>query len=236
MAIKIDLLPGYVQLERRLNLAIIICVALTAVVVSSLLVALEQKKLALQTLTQNREAADAQAALTTAAESATSTLTAETAPLSGTSEWMLAASKTGAERAALLNLVRQYIYPNSVVSAIDISDGQKVTISATVRDPDEYRAFLTTLRRASDQNNGPLFAGLPNAAGVGGFANGAAKFVPPVLAPGSDPVVISYPINVQAIGNLKNPVVLPPDPTTGAAPAAPVEPGMEGMEGAPPAP
>ena len=89
---------------------------------------------------------------------------------------MLAASKTGAQRAALINQIRQYIYEDTVVTSIDVSDGQTAKIAGSVRNPTQYARFLLNLRRASDANGGPLFAGLPRGGGVKGFNNGAATF------------------------------------------------------------
>jgi hypothetical protein len=136
----------------------------------------------------------------------------------GAINFMTASTRTGPQRAALLNLVRQYIYEDAIVSSIDISDGQKVSIKATVRTPDEYARFLLNLRRAT----GILFKGLPTASGPGGFANGAVPFLAPTST--GEPVPIIYPIVVTAEGVLQNPVQIPPDPV-GGAPAPGGQPG-----------
>ena len=226
MAIKIDLLPATVGLKRQLKLALLVSAGVLVVAGSTLAVLSEQKRLELEKVVDDRDMYKTIAQKTQNAQTAASTANTARAPFEGAIDFMSSATKTGPERAALLNLLRQYIYENSVVNAIDISDGTNVTIEATVRAPDEYARFLLGLRRASDLNGGLLFAGLPKASGPGGFANGAIPFVRPNPAPGSQPVVILYPIKVTAKGILKNPVTVPADPV-GAAPAP-------GAEGAPP--
>lgn len=231
MAIKIDLLPVYVKLKRNLHRTIAACLVLTGLVVGGLLLVLQQRKLELQTAEENLAAAQAVAEKATAAKGRASAATAEAAPLVGVVSFMAGAAKTGPQRAALVDLIRRSIDIDAIVSSIDVSDGQKVIIKATVRNPDEYARFLLNLRRASDVNGGTLFKGLPVAAGPKGFANGAVPFRTPL--PTGETVIIVYPVDVVAEGTLLNPVQLPPDPT-GAAPAAAAEEGMEGMEGAPP--
>ncbi len=233
MAIKIDLLPVYVKLKRNLHRTIAACFVLAALVGTGLALVLQQRKLELQTAEENLEAAQAVAEKATAAEGRARTATAEAAPLVGVVGFMTGASKTGPQRAALVDLIRRNIDINAVVSSIDVSDGQKVIIKATVRDPNEYARFLLNLRRASDVNGGTLFKGLPVAAGPKGFANGARPFQQP--QPSQDPAEIIYPVDVVAEGTLLNPVQVPPDPT-GAAPATAAEPGLEGIEGEPGAP
>ncbi len=228
MAIKIDLLPGYVKLKRDLHRSIAACVVATGAIAGVLLMVLEQRKLDLQTVEANRLVAEAVAAQVTAASNAKSASDAEAAPLLNAVSFMSAASKTGPQRAALLNLIRQYIYEDAIVSSIDVSDGQKVVIRATVRNTSEYARFLLNLRRASDTQGGTLFKGSPVASGPGGFANGAVPFVRPSGDGTGQAVPIIYPINVSAEGVLLNPVQLPPDPVGG--PAA----GGAGFPGGPP--
>lgn len=112
----------------------------------------------------------------------------------------------------MFNHIFKYIYRNSSVTLVDVSDGLNVTINATVRDPEEYALFLQSLRRST----GVLFASNPTIAGVNGFANGAVPFVSPALEPGEPPTVMVYPINLVATGILLNPVKLPADPVGGA--------------------
>lgn len=222
-SLKIDLLPGYVKLRKTLRNSIIACLAATGLVVGGLLMVLQQRNLELETAKTNLEAAQTVVARVDRATQDRTEAEGKTAPISSVIGFMATASKTGSQRAALLDLVRRAIYNpgpgiNTIVSSIDASDGQNVTINATVRNPDEYARFLNNLRRASDVQGGTLFKGLPIATGPQGFANGAVPFVPPggdVAAP------IVYPVKVVAKGVLLNPIQLPPDPVAPAATPAP---------------
>jgi hypothetical protein len=217
MAIQIDLLPGYVKLKRQLHRSIAACIVGTGLIASGLLLVLQQKKLDLQTLEEDRDVWAAVAAKTEAATAGKTTATTETAPLASAVTFMTSATKTGPQRAALLDLVSDYINEDTVVDSIDISTGSAVTISATVRNPDQYATFLLNLRRAADVNGGTLFKGLPTTTkGPGGFANGAVPFIPPGASPEAVPII--YPIQVVATGNLLYPIQLPAEPG-GAAPA-----------------
>lgn len=230
MAIQINLLPEYVKLKRNLHRSIAACIVVTGVVASALLVVLEQKKLDFQTVEANRTVWEAVAAKTAAATAAKTASEAKTAPMAASIAFMTGATKTGPQRAALLDLIRQYINEDTIVDSIDISSGNTVTINATVRNPDQYATFLLNLRRSSKENGGTLFASLPKASGPGGFANGAVPFVPPTF--GTEPIPIIYPVKVVATGTLLNPIQLPVEPG-GAAPAAT---NPDGSPVAPPAP
>ncbi|HEX8465214.1 MAG TPA: hypothetical protein VF627_11405 [Abditibacterium sp.] len=232
MAIKIDLLPAYVKLRRDWHRSLAACVVVAGLVVGGLLTLLYQRQLELETAKTNLAAAQLVQTKTATATSNTATINGQAAPYVSAISFMSAASKTGPQRAALLNLVRQYIYGDAIVSSIDISDGQRVVIRATVRDTDEYARFVNSLRRASDVQGGSLFKGLPTASGPGGFANGAVPFLPPV-ANGEPAVPIIYPISVSAEGVLLNPIQLPPDPVGGAG-AAGAPGGVPGGPGGPP--
>lgn len=219
MAIKINLLPGYVKLRRNLHRSIAGCVVATGAVAGLLLMVLQQRRLELETAKTNLAVAEAVVTqVTTATGEKTKALT-DAAPINTAVSFMSLASKTGPQRAALLHLVRQYIYTDAIVSSIDISDGQKVVILATVRNPTEYLRFVLNLRRAADVNGGTLFKGLPVASGPLGFANGAIPFVRPGGDGTDEPVPITYPVSVRAEGILLNPVQLPPDPVGAPAPA-----------------
>lgn len=218
MAIKIDLLPAYVKLKRTFHRVLAACVVALGVVVGGLLMALQQRQLELETAQTNLAAAKIVADQVAAAKRETDQATSDAAPLIATISFVTGASKTGAQRAALIDLIRRYIDVNAIVSAIDVSDGQKVVITATVRTPAEYARFLLNLRRASDTNGGTLFKGLPvTTKGPPGFANGAKPFELPLES--GEIVPILYPVDVVAEGTLLNPVQLPPEP--GGAAAAP---------------
>lgn len=233
MAIKIDLLPGYVKLRRNLHRSIAGCIVATALVVTGLCLVYQKRQLELQTAKQNLTVMQAVAAQATAAQTEATTAQAAGAPAEGSVGFMLAASKTGPQRAALLDMVRDAINADTIVQSIDISDGQKVIIKATVRTTDEYANFLLNLRRATDTEGGLLFKGPVTAAGPLGFANGAAPFVLPT-SPSGEAVPIVFPINVTAEGTLAHPISIPPDPTGANGAAATSAAGAPG--GAPSTP
>ena len=227
MAIKIDLLPATVGLRRNLNRTLLLSACVLGLSLGALMLVYDAKQKELATAQEDQQTFEAVAAKTTAEIAKKTQADSDAKAVTDTVGFMLAAGKTGPQRAALVNQVRQYIYEGTVVTGIDVSDGQNAKINATVKNPDEYATFLLNLRRASFVNGGPLFEVLPRAGGVKGFNNGAVEFVPPP-APTDQPVVIVYPLKIAAEGKLKYPVVLPPDPV-GAAPAA------GGQPGAPPA-
>ena len=235
MSIKIDLLPGHVKQRRNLQLAIAASVLTLALVGTGLAMALNVKQKELATTKENASVFKAVADKTTAAEAAKATAESSMKPISDTVAFMLASSKSGPQRAALLNQVRQYIYVDTVVKSIDLSDGKTANIEGSVKNPTQYAQFLFNLRRAGPPpagspttDAGPLFSAAPKASGVGGFNNGAAVFVPPD-APTDQPVIIVYPLTVKATGPLKYPIPVIPDPTVAAAaPAAGGAPGAPG--------
>ena len=211
MAIKIDLLPGYVKWTKRFHFTIAAAIVGLALWTGGLILVYHSKQLELQTAETNANVATEIAVKSTAAETATTAAQTEAAGFNAANNFMLASCKTGSERAALLNLISKYIDRNSVVKTIDVSDGKTVSILATVSTPDEYAQFLLFLRNA----RGVLFSGDPKftQTGVGGYGSGAQPLVPPRPAPGSPPVVVNYPISLTAQGALLNPIVLPNDPT-----------------------
>ena len=119
-----------------------------ALVGTGLVMALDAKQKELQTAKTNLAVVTAVAQQTTNAQTAQTTAETTMKPISDTVAFMLASSKSGPQRAALLNQVRQYIYVDTVVNSIDLSDGQTVKVSATVKNPLQYAQFLFNLRRA----------------------------------------------------------------------------------------
>ena len=216
MAIKIDLLPKYVKLEKRFQRVLVACAGLLALWFGGLAVALEIRQLQLQTTQTDQRVFEAKAQETSAAKSAVDTARTTRSSYDGAINVFVSNSKSGAERSALFTHIFQNIYANSSVTLVDVSDGTNVTIKATVRDPEEYARFLQGLRRAT----GVLFAAPPQTTGVNGFANGAVPFVPPALEPGDRDTILVYPINLTATAQLLNPVKLPVDPVGGAPAAA----------------
>lgn len=219
MAIKIDLLPGYVGLTKWFRRVVTLSLLALALLLTALTLVYHSRQLELQTAQQNLEVAQALASQTTAADTATQNANSARTGYDAANNFMLASSKTGSQRSALLNLISKYIYENSVVRSIDVSDGKNVTIVATVTTPDEYLRFLRDLRQAT----GVVFAAspLPRVSGVGGFANGAYPLVVPQPEPGSPPVVITYPITLTAQAVLLNPIQPPVDPVGGGTTTGP---------------
>jgi hypothetical protein len=230
MSVKIDLLPGYVGLRRwfkRLSYGAAGLVALVALVLFLFYRQSEQTlAVKLQDLENIRPIADQARATQTAIETATN----EAKPIETAVTFMVNASKTGPERAALIDLVRRYIYGGAVVSSIDISDGQTVKINASVATPEEYARFLLSLRQGSASNGGVLFANDPrsnavNASGIPGGPN--ETFVLPTAS--TEPTIIRYPLSIAATGSLKSPISIPTETgpaAPGAAPGSPTSPGQ----------
>jgi hypothetical protein len=225
MAIKIDLLPGYVGLRRWFKRVLVICVALIAVVASVLALFYYRDKQRLDKLKADLANIETFAAQTEATRQQAEAAVNETAPVRTAVNFMADASKTGAERAALIDLIRRYVYAGAVVSTLDLSDGATAKFTATVRTPDEYARFLLSLRRGSDQAQaaGPLFTGLPQGSGIPGYPDNRPIPGPETVSYTPEP--ITFPLRIDASGQLKNPMAVPVEPG-GAAPAAGGAPGM----------
>ena len=200
--LKIDLLPEYVALERRFWRVLLAGVLLLLLVAVGL---------GLHHLTnirrQEKLAADIAgiqptANLTTAATTAAANATAANLPVQTVVDFLASASKTGAERAALLDLTRRYIYDGAVVSLVDFTDGQTIQFRATVRTPDEYANFLLALRKGTESERGPLFSALPAANGIPGYPTGESLEAPPPSL-SYTPQRIVYPLIVEARGPLR---------------------------------
>ena len=213
MSIKINLLPGYIAWRRRWRTALWASAALLGLVGLVLVLAHLKGQNELAVRQADLENIEPFAKATETAEATTLALEQEAAPMQSFVDFSVAAGKTGPERAALLDLVRRYIYGGAVVRSIDISNGQTVNISATMATTDDYARFLLNLRRGTAPE-GLLFSSLPTASGVPGGPND--RFVLP--RPGEQPITINFPLNVAAQGTLKNPVAVPTE--AGAAPAA----------------
>ena len=235
MAIKIDLLPVTVALRRRLQRVILLSVLLLALAASALVLVLDSKQKELKVADANLAVIKTYEAENAAAEGQLATFISDAKAVNDTVGFMLAAGKTGPQRAALLNQVRQYIYDDTVVTGIDLSDGKIARVEGSVKSPDQYAAFLFNLRNASAvaPYGGPLFSDLPRAGGVGGFNNGAARAFALPNEPVGQEVIIPYPLNFAAVGTLKYPVQLPPDPVgpKGTAPNSPTAGGSGGSSG-----
>lgn len=200
--LKIDLLPEYVALEKRFRTVIkaglaLLCLVLLGIGLHHLTNIRRQEKLKAD-IAGVQSTADMTTAATTAAEQATNA----NLPVQTVIDFMADASRTGAERAALLDLTRRYLYADSVVSLVDFTDGTSIQIKATVRSPDEYANFLLALRKGTESENGPLFSALPNANGIPGYPTGESLEVPPQPL-SYTPQRIVYPLAIDARGGLR---------------------------------
>jgi hypothetical protein len=245
MAIRIDLLPRYVglrRLQRYLLLGSVTAVIAFAAILSALYY---REYLRLQTLKENRDAYEKIAKAAEDAQKEAETKTAEAKPFQDNVNFFVDASRTGAERAALLDTIHRYIYQGAVISLVDLSDGQNLKFTAAVKTPDEYANFLNNLRRGTAPV-GILFADLPSGAGILGYPNQSGTNAPagqngqpaqpaqpgqpanttPTLSVGFQ----VYPNTINAAGKLREPIVIPIAPGEAApAPAA-------GPNGPPPTP
>lgn len=208
MAIKINLLPQSYDLEKKRNRWIAGMTGLLGVTALSigLLYLSDQKQL--EKVKEDLANATTVADKTTAAKSAAANATSATASIKGVVDFMTDASKTGRERAALLDMIRRYIYRNAVVSDLDLSTGNLAKIAVTIRSPDEYARFLLALRQGGtgiattlEERAGKVFEGVPKASGIPGFPNGRPIPQAPELS--DTPQPITFPFPIQAEGNLK---------------------------------
>lgn len=222
MAIKIDLLPRYVGLQRRFNTLWKVAAGflLGTLVILALIYARGETDL--RNLRAELETATAEAGYTEKAQKAADAATAAAVPLDTYSQFMVNASQTGAKRAALIDLVARYVTPGAVVNSIDMSNGTTAVITATLRSPDDYARFLLGLRSGSASRGGPVFAADPRTASVVpsdpvvsdqplGYGRG-----PIAPAPSSQPQVVSYPIRMTVVGTLKEPITIPAEPGSDA--------------------
>jgi hypothetical protein len=252
MAIRIDLLPGYVGLKRWFKRIAAVCALLIVGVAAVLYLLFYKEQLDLQTLQTNRDNIKRYADMADSAAKAATAATTKAKPLQDAVAFMVDAGRTGAERAALLDLVRRYVYVNAVVGAIDLSDGQNAKMTVLVKNPDEYSRFLLNLRRGATPT-GVLFADLPSGSGITGWPNvsggaGGGGTAPAAGgeagAPGggtqagakaTDQNTLMQKIynnKIDVSAKLREPVVIPVPPGAAAAPAGGA--GGPGAPGAPP--
>lgn len=223
MAIKIDLLPGYVGLRRVRKGLSWGAAALVGATAGVLFLVYYKGQQQLDVLQENLGNVEANAKAAEAAAAAATEADKAAAPVTTLVEFITAASRTGAERASLLDLTSRYIYSGATINEINLSEAStgKITIKAQVKSPEDYKAFLLNLRLGSKSNNGLLFAedaktNMVVPSGIPGFPNNTA-FVPPT--PGEQPIPITFPLGVEIAGVLLNPVKLPVEPGA-TAPAA----------------
>jgi hypothetical protein len=223
MSIKIDLLPGYINLQRWFKNWLLIASLALLLTGTTLYLLYHQGQETLRVTRENQESVETNAARAEKTEADKAAAETAAAPIETNVQFLVDAGKTGAERAALMDLVRRYVYAGAVVSSLDMSDGQNVTINATVRDPEEYLRFVYKLREGSATYNGPLFAANPRTqsvvpSGIPGGPN--LLFSDPVSAPGEPARAYQYPLNITATGALRYPVTVPSEGGAAAGAAA----------------
>lgn len=237
MAIRIDLLPGYVGLRRWFKRILVGCVALIGVFAAILFLLYYRDQLALQTLKTDRQNIEQFAQKTEAAEEAKKKADAEAKPMLDAVTFFVDAGRSGSERAALLYLIHRYIYADAELKLLDLSDGQNAKMEANVESPDKYANFLMRLRNGTVPT-GVLFKNLPAGAGIKGYpdrsggnnqnAQGGAAAPTPTAGgepdmqnPNADFGMIRYrnlPNSISINAALNEPVVVPVP--AGGAPAA----------------
>jgi len=240
MAIRIDLLPRYVALRRWFKRILAVCLMLISAFAAILFLIYYREQLRLATLKTNIANVKVFADKTDAAEAAAATATAEAQPLQSTVNFLVDAGRTGSERAALLDLIRRYVYNGAVVGSLDISDGKTAVFSGMVRTPDDYARFLLNLRRGTAPA-GILFAKLPEGSGILGWPNrsgttatagapGQPAPAAPAPAPGQPQTGVVpldavryqiFPNNINAKAELREPIVVPIPPGEAAPAPAP---------------
>lgn len=257
MAIRIDLLPRYVALQRWFKRILAVCLMLMSTFAAVLFLLYYREQLRLATLKTNVANVRIFADKTDAAQKAADAAITQAKPLQSGVDFLVDAGRTGPERAALLDLIRRYIYNGAVVGSLDISDGKTAKFSGMVQTPDDYARFLLNLRRGTVPV-GILFSTLPGSSGILGWPNrsGATTTTPAAPgqpAPAATPAPVPgqpqagappvdalrykvFPNTIQATAELREPVVVPVAPgETAAAAGAPGALGAPGATGAPPA-
>jgi hypothetical protein len=255
MAIRIDLLPGYVGLRRWFKRILAACLILVGAFAGILFLLYYRDQLALQTLKTNLANIEPIAKQTEDSQAAKAAADAEASPLLASVNFFVDAGRTGPERASILYMIHKYVYAGAVVGSIDLSDGQNAKMTANVSTPDAYATFLMNLRRGTVPT-GVLFKNLPSGAGIKGWPDRSGGTATQGAQPGAPGVVptaggepgaegtatggIRYrilPNSISVNAALNEPIVVPV-PAGAAAPAAagaPGDPGMPPDPGAPPA-
>lgn len=218
MPVRINLLPKYVLLKKYFQWALIGCVGGSLLWVLALALIYANTQVQLNTLNASIDNVKPTADATVAAQKAKKAADDAKSPIDANVKFILAASQSGAERSSLLDLFRPYIYPGSVVSQIDLSDGKTAVIQGMVKTPDDYARFITSLRQGTTPT-GPLFAKLPvGTNGVPGFPKLKSDTTTGENNSSTQLTMVVFPLSVEAKGELLNPVTVPVAP--GAAPAA----------------
>ena len=235
MAIKIDLLPGYVRLRRVLKWTLLVSFVIVTAVGSVLYVLFEQKKGEAKVAKDNLEMWTPIAAKATAVAGEATAKDTSLANIQSTVQFFADATQTGPRRAVVVDLIRRYIMEDSVVSSVDISDGKNVTIVAAVTDSKDYSNLLLNMRLGTLNTVPPpdipyVWKSLPKASGIPGYP---LPNVPIPNVTGNEPIPKTFPLNISIAGPLLDDLGFS---TTGPlANGETVAAGPAGAAGAPPA-
>jgi len=235
MPVRINLLPKYVLLKKYFQWALMACIGGSLLWVLVLALIYANTQVQLRTLEASIANVDANATATENSRKAKSTADNDKSSIDANVKFILAASQTGSERSSLLAQFSHYIYPGSVVSQIDLSDGKTAVIQAMVKTPDDYARFITSLRQGTAPT-GTIFSSLPvGTNGVPGYPK-LKSDTSTTSEEGTQLTMVVFPLTAEAKGDLLNPVTVPTAP--GGAPAANPEgggdPGMPGEMAPPP--
>lgn len=236
MPVRINLLPKYVLLKKYFQWALMACVGGSLLWVLVLALIYANTQVELRTLEASIENVDTNAKATEASQSSKQRADGAKSSIDADVQFILAASQTGAERSSLLAQFSHYIYPGSVVSQIDVSDGKTAVIQAMVRTPDDYARFITSLRQGAAPT-GTIFSNLPvGTNGVPGYPKMKSDTTTTGDTNNSTQLtMVVFPLTAEAKGDLLNPVTVPVAP--GGAPAENAGggggPGMPGDPGMP---
>ena len=204
MAIKIDLLPGYVRLRRVLKWALLGSFVIVTAVGSVLYVLFIQKKNEVTVAKQNLDMWKPIADDATKVAGEATAKDASLANLQSTVQFFADATQTGPRRAVVVDLIRRYIMSDALVSSVDISDGKNVTIVASVADSEKYSDLLLNMRRGT-LNALPIsdipyvWKALPKASGIPGYP---LPNVPIPNVTGNEPIPKTFPLNISIAGPL----------------------------------
>lgn len=240
MAVKIDLLPNYVKWRRWFKYLCWAAVIVLSSTGGGLWLMWYRLDRHLNKLQEDAEMLKKYAASAESAKKAKETAETDNMPMQAAIDFLTQATQTGAQKSAVVRIVKNYIYHDALVKALDISDGTKVILDVSLARPDDYYATLMDLRLGTAANNG--FAFSEDATfdhGLGGFPQPLVPSVPiqaASITPG-EPKSLNLPLNFKATAKLKDPISIPSDsgapaPAAGGAPGAPgappTAPGPEG--------
>lgn len=223
MAIQIDLLPQYVGLRRKVKWAAVIMTIIYVIAGTAFTLVWHAKTLEVKTAQANKAAYEAPAAEATKVQGEAKAKDDSLKTIADTVQFFTAATQTGPRRAVVIDMMKMYISEDSLVSAIDIPDGKNVTITASIKNTDDYGKLLLNLRKGTvGQTPSPstptIWGSLPLGSGIKGFPTPSTP-LPPLIRFG-DLVPESFPLSVNLATTLKDDLVFDTPLAPGEAAAA----------------